>query len=556
MKKVICILIALFALTLNAVQISETRAECLAQNLLKANSISRQIGKKTTLKNEDTPLAFVYTLKPTGYLVISAQSELPPLMAYSWDSTYDSKDPVNPLQQILVADLTFRLQWADYSHEDAWQELEKNPQSISMRNEYLMNSTWNQTAPWNRMCPMDPISNTRSVAGCPAIAMGQIINYLKTLNCTRLTNADDYYHSFSGRNYMIDDDFADLRFPSFLSLNDYLDRINMAFNYEQNLSDSLQAALVFACGTALQQIYSSQVSGTLSVNQAFAAYQRFGFARANLLGPDHPNLYVRMMFDLSDGIPVHLAMVTPTQDAGHNVVVDGFNDEGLFHLNFGWGGQYNGWYSLPEQMPYGLTVVEGAVVDLSPTTTVLSLPEQITMSAGESQNIELVNLSDTELTLLDVLYQDGLNADEWQISVDLPITIDAMGVLNLTLSHTIPLREIVHGKIRFVFDQAFLSVPISFSPSSSSQDESQSPAAVHVSTSPNPFSTTCSFHISGAKSDDLELSIYNLKGQVLKRSKQMNWNGRDTQGKICPTGIYLYRIEGTDFHSTGRILKQ
>ncbi|MCB5259997.1 MAG: Spi family protease inhibitor, partial [Candidatus Cloacimonetes bacterium] len=85
MKKVICILIALFALTLNAVQISETRAECLAQNLLKANSISRQIGKKTTLKNEDTPLAFVYTLKPTGYLVISAQSELPPLMAYSWD---------------------------------------------------------------------------------------------------------------------------------------------------------------------------------------------------------------------------------------------------------------------------------------------------------------------------------------------------------------------------------------------------------------------------------------------------------------------------------------
>ena len=38
-----------------------------------------------------------------------------------------------------------------------------------------------------------------------------------------------------------------------------------------------------------------------------------------------------------------------------------------FHLNFGWGGPYNGWYLLPDEIPYGLTVIEGAIVDIEPS---------------------------------------------------------------------------------------------------------------------------------------------------------------------------------------------
>ncbi|MEI7982947.1 MAG: T9SS type A sorting domain-containing protein, partial [Bacteroidota bacterium] len=50
----------------------------------------------------------------------------------------------------------------------------------------------------------------------------------------------------------------------------------------------------------------------------------------------------------------------------HNVVVDGYNTDNYFHLNFGWGGSYNEWYLLPDEMPYGLTVIEGAIVDIIP----------------------------------------------------------------------------------------------------------------------------------------------------------------------------------------------
>jgi hypothetical protein len=46
------------------------------------------------------------------------------------------------------------------------------------------------------------------------------------------------------------------------------------------------------------------------------------------------------------------------------VVVDGYNTDEYYHLNFGWGGSYNGWYLLPQEIPYELTVVEGVVVDI------------------------------------------------------------------------------------------------------------------------------------------------------------------------------------------------
>jgi len=35
------------------------------------------------------------------------------------------------------------------------------------------------------------------------------------------------------------------------------------------------------------------------------------------------------------------------------------------HLNFGWGGPYNGWYLLPDEIPYGLTVIEGLITDIA-----------------------------------------------------------------------------------------------------------------------------------------------------------------------------------------------
>ena len=47
--------------------------------------------------------------------------------------------------------------------------------------------------------------------------------------------------------------------------------------------------------------------------------------------------------ELDAGRPV-LYMATEPGGAGHAFVIDGYRDDGLVHVNFGWGGYGNGYY--------------------------------------------------------------------------------------------------------------------------------------------------------------------------------------------------------------------
>ena len=213
-----------------------------------------------------------------------------------------------------------------------------------------------------------------SYAGCPAIAMGQIINYLRTTQGTRFSDSDDYSHHYAGRNYNIDDDWESLQFPSFPELNEMLDSVDATFQRGEELSGLLAAAVVFACGTACTQVYTSQSSGTFYVDQAFAAYQRFGFKDCVLFREPDSVMYATLISNLQSGYPAHLAVENPAGTIGHNVVVDGYRKEdGKFHINFGYGGSLDNWYDIPDpNFYYGMTKVEGIILNIIPTPTAVN----------------------------------------------------------------------------------------------------------------------------------------------------------------------------------------
>ena len=232
-----------------------------------------------------------------------------------------------------------------------------------------LNSHWTQDFPYNQLCPRDPVNgNAYSLAGCPAIAMGQIINYLRTTQDTRFTDDDDYNHYYAGRNYVIDDDWASLKFPSFPMLNEMMDSIDATFQRGEELPDELAAALVFACGTACTQVYTSESSGTFYVDQAFEAYQRFGFTDCVLYREPDSLMYATLISNLQAGYPAHLAVENPAGTVGHNVVVDGYREsDGKFHINFGYGGTLDNWYDIPDpNFYYGMTKVEGIILNIIP----------------------------------------------------------------------------------------------------------------------------------------------------------------------------------------------
>ena len=237
----------------------------------------------------------------------------------------------------------------------------------------LLKSEWDQGYPYNMLCPRDPFNGyAYSAAGCPAVAMGQIINYLQTTQGTRFDDGDDYHHDYVGRVYDIDDDWEALQFPSFPMLNVMLDSVDAYFQRGDELSDTLKAAVIFACGTACTQVYTStDGSGTFFVDQAFAAYQRFGFTDCKLFRDPTDEMYETLISNLADGYPAHLAVENPEGTIGHNVVVDGYREsDGKFHINFGWGGPNDDWYDIPDSnFAYGMTKVEGIILNIIPTNT-------------------------------------------------------------------------------------------------------------------------------------------------------------------------------------------
>ena len=241
--------------------------------------------------------------------------------------------------------------------------------SSAWAQDFLLKSQWTQDYPYNQLCPRDPYySNAYSYAGCPAIAMGQIINYLQTTQETRFTDEDDYYHSYAGRKYYIDDDWESLQFPSFPQLNEYLDSIDAIWQRGEELPDLLKAAVVFACGTACKQIYTAEGSGTFYVDQAYEAYKRFGFEDCLLFREPTEEMFEILISNLQDGYPAHMAVENPEGTVGHNVVVDGYREsDGKFHVNFGYGGSLDNWYDIPDpNFYYGMTKLEGIIVNIIP----------------------------------------------------------------------------------------------------------------------------------------------------------------------------------------------
>ena len=276
----------------------------------------------------------------------------------------------------------------------------------------LLKTKWNQDYPYNLLCPADPLENyAHSYTGCPATAMGQIINYLRTTQDTRFDDGDDYFSNYAGRQFHIDDDWETYQFPSFPQLNMLLDSVDATFQCGENLSDTLVAAVIFACGTACRQVYTASPnygSGTFYVSQAYDAYQRFGFTDCVLYREPTDEMYATLISNLQNGYPAHLAVENQAGTSGHNVVVDGYREsDGKFHVNFGWGGAMDNWFDIPDPngFYYGWTKIEGIILNIIPTSDALN-----EMSSQQSIEVYPTPVSD-------VLYMKNLSVETVEYSI-------------------------------------------------------------------------------------------------------------------------------------------
>jgi len=328
-------------------------------------------------------LAYIIELEPRGFISTSADTDITPIIAYSFRSSFPPDGSRNnPLYRLLKEDMKLRAKalaeygqlktmendnlWNLYVNEDirklASQTFQQWPQENTTSTGGWLETAWDQDSPYNDFCPLDPVDANRSYVGCGPTAMAQVTNYHQ--QCSVHFDENDSYTTYTGID--IDDDSGLYDFPSFNALNDYLGVLRLKYSRQMKPDDTDAAALCFACGIAAETYYSSEGSGTsvYDVQQAFL--KKFGFYSADMTGGLSYESYPLLQENMINRLPALLSFCPPDGFGGHVIVCDGYNTDGAYHLNFGWGSPYpeeitEVWYHLPN----GIILME-AILNIQP----------------------------------------------------------------------------------------------------------------------------------------------------------------------------------------------
>ncbi len=361
-------------------QISSEKAADITAKFLKSHNLQANAQLVTCVMLESKIAAWIFNIHPEGFIIISADKKCVPVIAYSFTCGFE---PGQTVWQIVLQYISntvklyqdnfsilepgVSLDWRTFDENISDNRFEQWPPPGTTTTGGWLETNWTQSAPYNMMCPMDLNSGNRSIAGCPAVAMAQIVNFNKETNGVQFDDGDDYYHSFgAGNQYWIDDDHVARDFPAFPELNLFMTALQDKYNKNEPPTSEQVTALNFACGVACKQVYSSSISGTYGIEQAYNAFVRFEFDSVKLIYDTDSSLNRKLADNMKNAMPAQLGLVNPEGTAGHNLVVDGYNTDEFYHFNFGWGGSANGWYTMPPtNIPYNLTIIEGLIIDIN-----------------------------------------------------------------------------------------------------------------------------------------------------------------------------------------------
>lgn len=304
-------------------------------NVRKVLSIRKgaKVTPTLTVGDADAPELYIITPTSESMMIVSAESEVPALLGYSDNGEFDPGN-IPPAMQAMLDTYAQEIQ-AVRAGEAVYATGGRADRATVMP---LCRTTWNQDAPYNYYCPQ--LNGKNSMTGCVATAMAQV---LKVLEWPEKCNGgkESYYWDNGSKTLSLNFDEVELVWK------------NMSDNYTSSsatYSSKATATLMQAVGYSCQMNYSPTASGAYGINLAGGLIKHFDYDCT--LSYEQHSWYTQdqwegMIHDaLSAGIPVYCDGANPDGSAGHAFVIDGYQGDGYFHLNWGWGGLSDGFYRL------------------------------------------------------------------------------------------------------------------------------------------------------------------------------------------------------------------
>lgn len=344
--------VLLFAENALAEQIDAQQARQQAMAFLNRNATTKKM-----LKGGNADLQLAYTAQSgeyyafnasaaDGYVLVSGDDRMPAVIGYSDEGKFDADAVPDNMREWLE---TYAEQ-VRYVQTHAGVRIQSSTDQTSIGNVYplLGNTKWNQSAPYNNMCPTFNNNGTtqRTVTGCVATAMAQVMYYHRWPETGTGSNTYTFnLNSDEQQPLTLSADFSQSRY----------DWSNMLPSYagnETTTQNNAVAKLMSDCGVAMDMGYgaSSGAVTRLAMNRMpkhFRYDKSIKFIMRDAYTLDKWLSIING--ELSSNRPV--IHTGASNQGGHAFVVDGCNSNGYYHVNWGWNGTSNGYFVLTDLTP-------------------------------------------------------------------------------------------------------------------------------------------------------------------------------------------------------------
>lgn len=369
----ILIVFALVTLSANAQHISEQEAmERALQYMSSGNTSIRMAAPVRGGGAELNPAPvgaesiYAFNLKGSGYIIASADSRALPVLGYSDSGSIDWEQmPENMRAWLMqydeaIATLGDRMDFKDGNLINNGAPNRTDTRAGKAPVEPLIKTHWAQGAPYNDQCPLyegieTGLHGKRCATGCLATAMAQVLNYHqwpKTLpnGLPAYETIDDC--SDENLTWHIDS-LPPVTFDWDNMLDDY-EAVNPDTKKTEDVGTEVErqavATLMRYCGQAVKMQYGATLGSAAAEEMCYyAMLNYFSYPAVTYLERNEQygiDEWEEIIYnELYAGRPVMYVGTIPG-DGAHAFVCDGYDGRGLFHINWGWNGEDDGYYSL------------------------------------------------------------------------------------------------------------------------------------------------------------------------------------------------------------------
>ena len=267
--------------------------------------------------------------KGNGFVIVAADDAMGEVLAYGTEQPLDTLT-ANPCVKLLLDG--YRHTFEEIKKGRAVAESAPRGALFEQTVQPLLKSHWGQGNPFNAMTGYP-------YTGCVATAVAQMMYYYKWPEQGQGQNeyVVNYYDTTKSADFSQSHYDWDNMLPSYL----YPVQATTA-------QENAVALLMNDVGVASFMQYTPSFSGTQGISAYRALKKHFDYTAAYVTrAQEGASRFAEILRkELLGGCPVYLEGHSAGSSNGHAWVTDGFDGNGLFHMNFGWEGQGDAYYSL------------------------------------------------------------------------------------------------------------------------------------------------------------------------------------------------------------------